>query len=371
MPDFLHVCMVVDEECLERFEPVVRQLSVGFVDEAIRTTIVGPRLPGVEALAMGPIQVCTYDRLTGWRRKRSLSELLEAISARAPHLVHSLSTEISWLAAQIAGLLDVPLVASLNGLGEITERTEPILRSASTVVAVSEPLRAMAMQRLGKGAQHVLRVRWGVLPEEHPSCFLDEQKNPTVITITPLSPDAGLEHVIDAVARLSAEPLPAMLFILGEGPAENDLRQRANRLGLNERVTFAGPVREWASILNGADIFVLPSRQSRLTIHPLAAMAAGLVVVAPGAGGHDCLIDGQTARIYHPPSAELLGAVLAEAIANPEESRRLAARAQEYVREHHRISTMVMETVQLYRQLTLNRRTILLPGATASGTGET
>jgi len=367
MSDYLHVCLVVDEECLERFEPVVRQLCVGLIDEAILTTIVGPRVPAVEALAMGPVRLCLHDRLTGWRRKRSLAEVLDALSDQPPNLVHALSADVCGLAARLANGSDAPLVVALTGEEDIDEQTLPILKSAACLVAVTEPLRTAAMQRLMRGAQHVVRIRWGLLPAQEPCCFADERKDPTIVSITPLIPQAGLEHLIDALAKLASTPLPAMLFILGTGPAEEELRQRAQRLGLNERVTFAGSVREWSSVLNGADIFVLPARPQRLTIHPLAAMAAGLVVVSAGAGAYDGLIEGQTARLYYPPSAELLTSVLAEVMSNPQESRNLAARAQAYIREHHRVSAMVTETVQLYRKLTLNQRTIPLPSSAEEG----
>ncbi len=96
-------------------------------------------------------------------------------------------------------------------------------------------------------------------------------------------------------------------------------------------------------------------------MHPIAAMAAGVVVVAAGGNDHDCLIEGETARIYDPPCMELLSAVLAEVLADRQASRRLAASAQQYVADHYRASTMVSETVQLYRELTLEQETIRMP----------
>ncbi len=360
MPDLLHISLLVDEDCIERFEPVVRQLSVGLIDEAIRTTIIGPRVPRIESLAMGPIQVKTHDRLTGWGGKRVLAELIERIGEQPPNLFHAMSPALGRLAAQLGKANDVPYVVSVTGLDEITPETEPALRSASGVIAISEPIRAHVMQRLGLGAQHLVRIRWGLLPGQQPASFSETQRNPTIVAISPLTADSGLDQLIEAVGGLSSLPLPPMLFILGTGPAEEGLRQHAAKLKLNERVTFAGIVREWPSVLAGADIFVMPARQTRMTIHPLSAMGAGLVVVAAGEGAYDCLIDGQTARLYHPPSADLLAAALAETIATPSESCQLAGRSQTYIREHHRVSSMVNETVAVYRHLTLSQKTIPL-----------
>lgn len=363
--------MVVDDDCLERFGPAVRHLCVGLIDEAIRATVVGPRTAGTGALALGPVRVRNYGSMGRWRRKRSLGELVSNLSQDPPHIVHALSGDVAGLAAHVAGALDAPLIVTLTGRDELTRDTEPALKSAATIIAVSDPIRAEAIQRLQRSQDDVVRIRWGLVSEAEPNCFLDDQKSPTLVAISPLLQDAGIEHLIDAMGKLKTDPRPPMLFVLGSGPAESQLRRRASGLGLNERVTFAGPIAEWASVLQGADAFILPWPQCPLAIHPIAAMAAGMVVVAAEGGDHDCLIDNQTARLYHPPSAELLAAVLAEVLADPAGSRRLAGQAQQYVSEHHRVSTMVAETVHQYRELALNQRTIPMPSTVADGPSRT
>ncbi len=365
-----HICVVVDDDCLERFGWAVRGLCVGLIDEAIRTTVVGPRSSGIDSLEIGPVRVQTYGSLAWLRRNRELADLVYRLSEDAPRVVHALSGETAPLAAHLAGALDIPLVVTLTGIDELTEQTAPILQSAANVVAVSEPIRTHALQRLERSAEDIVRVRWGLVAGQAPSCFLDEKKDPTLVAISPLVSHAGLEHLVDAMAQLARGQQRVLLFVLGSGPAENDLRRRVDGLGLNERVTFVGPIREWSTVLQGADVFIVPSGQHKLTIYPIAAMAAGVVVVASGGGDHDCLIDGQTARIYQPPSAELLAAVLAEVLADPSGSRRLAAAAQAYVAQHHRVSAMVAQTVQLYQQLALNQQTIPMPPTASVESGE-
>ena len=370
MANHSHICIVVDDDGLERFGSAVRRLCVGLVDEAVRTTVVGPSSSRIGSLEIGPVRVETYTPLTWWRRSREMVRLIDRLSGDPPDVVHALSGGSAWLAAQLAGALDVPLIASATGRDELNEETDPIFRSAATIVAVSDPIRTEALQRLERSDEDVVRVRWGQTCTDEPSCFLDEGKHATLVAISPLVADSGLEHMIDAVGELGRRNHPAILFVLGAGPAESQLRRRVTGLGLNERVTFAGPVREWSSVLQGADVFVLPAPQHRLSIHPIAAMAAGVVVVAADGGDHDCLIDGQTARIYHPPSTELLAAVLAEALSDRHGSRRLAASAQDYVRQNHRVSAMVAETMHLYRRFTLSQQTIPMPTAEDSDAAE-
>ncbi len=370
MANHAHICIVADDDCLERFDSAVRHLCVGLIDEAVRTTVVGPRSAGIDSLEIGPVRVQTYGSLAWWRRKGSLADLVSRLGEDRPHLVHALSGGTASLGAHVAAALDVPLVVTLTGTDELDEQTEPVLRSAAAIVAVSDPIRTQVIQRLERSAEDVVRVRWGLVPRQEPSCFLDEQKDPTLVVITPLAADAGLEHLLEAMGQLSRGAQPVMLFLLGSGPAESDLRRRVNALGLNERVTFAGLIREWPSVLQGADVFIVPAPQHTLSIHAMTAMAAGLVVVAVEGGDQDCLIDGQTARIYSPPSAELLAAVLAEVLGDPGGARRLAAAGQKYIGQNHRVSGMVDETLQLYRRLVLNQQTIPMRPAEPSESDE-
>lgn len=356
-----HVCLVADSDCLERFGSAVRQLCVGLIDEAIRTTVVGPQAADLGSLQFGPVRIEQYRPLTWWRRNRVLLDLVARLANNPPTLIHAQSGATAELAAHLAEALDVPLIVTLTGTHELTDENEPLFNSAASLIAVSEPIRTQAIQRLRRSGEDVVRIPWGVRSEPEPTCFMDEEKIGTIVTIEALTDGCGLEHVIDAMDRLVHSGQQAVLFILGSGPAESRLFQQVNRLGLSERVTFVGPFRTWSSVLEGADIYLVPVAQRLLKIHPIAAMASGLVVVAAESGDHDCIHDGQTARVYHPASPEMLAAVLAEVMTDRAESQRLAGSAQKYASDNHRISTMVADTIQVYRKLALDSETIRLP----------
>ncbi len=366
-----HICLVADDDCLERFGSAVRQLCVGLIDEAIRTTVVGPQSTDLGSLQFGPVRIEQYRPLSWWRRKRVLADLVARLASNPPTVIHAQSGGTVDLAVHLAEALDVPLAVTLTGTQELTEESEPLLRSAALIIAVSEPIRTQAIQRLRRSGEDIVRIPWGVRAEREPTCFIDEEKIPTIVAIGSLTEGCGLEHVIDAMDRLVRSGQQAVLFILGGGPLESRLFQQVNRLGLSERVTFVGPFQTWSSVLEGADIYLVPAAQGLLTIHPIAAMASGLVLAAAESGDHDCLHDGKTARVYDPPSPEMLAAVLAEIMSDRDESRRLAAMAQHYATENHRISTMVADTIQAYRRLALDSETIRLPSQTASRAGDT
>lgn len=76
------------------------------------------------------------------------------------------------------------------------------------------------------------------------------------------------------------------LVILGQGELESDLKQLSRDLGCEERVQFAGFVKEPWQIYSDCDAFLLPSRWEGMPNAALEALACGAPVIAtPEAGG--------------------------------------------------------------------------------------
>ncbi len=95
----------------------------------------------------------------------------------------------------------------------------------------------------------------------------------------------GLQVIVEALAGL---PGDVHYLIIGEGPEQDALRQLAGRLGVGERVRFAGRVAHaelprWLSL---GDVFVQPSiGEEAFGISVVEAMACGLPVLAADNGG--------------------------------------------------------------------------------------
>jgi rhamnosyl/mannosyltransferase len=89
----------------------------------------------------------------------------------------------------------------------------------------------------------------------------------------------GVEVLIDAMAKCAGT-----LVLVGEGPLEPALRQRAAALGIEDRVVFAGrvPDSDLPAWYHAADLFVLPSiaKTEAFGVVQVEAMAAGLPVIS-------------------------------------------------------------------------------------------
>jgi len=106
-----------------------------------------------------------------------------------------------------------------------------------------------------------------------------------------LVPEKGLDTVIDAVIALATELPNLRLLLVGSGPEEASLRERAALGGVGNRIIFAGsvPHEEAALYLQAMDVFVLASRtrpnwKEQFGRVLIEAMACGVPVVGSDSG---------------------------------------------------------------------------------------
>ncbi len=114
------------------------------------------------------------------------------------------------------------------------------------------------------------------------------------------------------------------LWFVGEGPTASEIRAKAIRAELGNRVVFMGARNDVAELLSKAHIFVLASNYEGLPISILEAMRAGLPVVASDVGGvSECVTEGSTGFLVNRGDYKLIGARLQRLIASqPSRSNR-------------------------------------------------
>jgi rhamnosyl/mannosyltransferase len=155
---------------------------------------------------------------------------------------------------------------------------------------------------------------------------------PRVLFVGRLVYYKGIDVLIDAMARTDGT-----LLLIGEGPLEGELRERAR--GLGDRVRFLGRVAqdELPAYYQAADIFVLPSvaKTEAFGVVQVEAMAAGVPVISTDlpTGVPWVNQDGVTGLIVPPGNVDALAGALNRLIADTNFRQRLgrngAARAGE------------------------------------------
>ncbi|WP_417656331.1 glycosyltransferase family 4 protein [Pseudidiomarina aestuarii] len=104
-----------------------------------------------------------------------------------------------------------------------------------------------------------------------------------LLAMTRLVPGKG---VAETIAALAALPTRFHLKVAGEGPLESALREQVKQLGLQDRVEFLGWIDydKKLDVLQGTDIFCLPSQFDSFGMGFIEAMALGIPVVAFNGG---------------------------------------------------------------------------------------
>lgn len=109
-------------------------------------------------------------------------------------------------------------------------------------------------------------------------------------------------NVVEVFARIDPS-VPARLVMVGDGPDRPRAAQRAEELGVSDRVLFVGKHQSVEELLSCADLFLLPSEAESFGLAALEAMACGAPVVASTAGGlPEVIVDGVTGFL-HPVGA--------------------------------------------------------------------
>jgi len=170
-------------------------------------------------------------------------------------------------------------------------------------------------------------------------------------TITRLHESKGNEYLVEAAASVLRDRPAARFYMAGEGPLRSALEQQAQALGITDRFTMLGFVRDVASTWAAFDLAVFPSLWEGTPLTVFEAMAVGKPIVATDADGLlDVLAAGETARIVPRADGSALAREIVWLIDRPDERGRLAAAARAASRGYD-IATFVRKMERLYTAL--------------------
>ena len=159
----------------------------------------------------------------------------------------------------------------------------------------------------------------------------------------------GLDLLLAALPQVMASIPDARVLLVGGGPQEEELKALARRLGIEDRVVFAGrvPHAEIQRYYGIVDAFAYPRKSMRLTelvtpLKPLEAMAQGCVLVASDVGGHKELIrDGETGVLFRAGDASSLADAIIRLLGQRDRWPRLREQGRRFVERERTWETSV------------------------------
>ena len=334
-----------------RYEPMVACIhEAGPIGEEIRRT-------GVPFTVLG---------LTpGVSRPFDVLRLRDALNTLAPTIVHTFLLTGSLYGRFAAMMSGVPIVIGTEV--NIYENKKPLharierwlMKGTDAVVASAESVKQHYVAQVGAdpGAVEVIynAVDWAQLQAAMPR---DEFRKSVGVPV-----DAPLAGII---ARLTEQKAHRVLFesmtrpelsalhliVVGDGELRNDLRSRADALGIAGRVHFLGARRDLGNILGAIDIFAMPSYWEGLPLSMVLAMGAGLPVVASKVAGiPEVVKDRVSGLLVEPGNSEQLARALGALVQDPALRTRLGDEARAFVTPRFGVDGYVASITALYDRL--------------------
>jgi sugar transferase (PEP-CTERM/EpsH1 system associated) len=286
------------------------------------------------------------------RNQSGLDALLPARLAGVRHTVHG---EHGWDVGDIDGRQWKPaLLRRLHA---------PLV---SRYVTVSQDLERYLIKRIGIRSSRIAQIYNGVdierfLPARprprsaFPAGFVDA--NSFVIgTVGRLQRVKDQVTLLRAFARLHTDRPEwhdrLRLVVVGDGPLAAELHSIADQLGIAGSTWFAGAQHDVSRLLQGFDLFVLPSLNEGISNTILEAMACGLPILATAIGGNVELVrDGDCGRHFATGDVAFLADLLAVYVARPELGAEQGRAARARVEQAFSLDAMTRGYIALYDRL--------------------
>jgi len=176
---------------------------------------------------------------------------------------------------------------------------------------------------------------------------------PIVYYVGRMVPQKGISTIIEA-APLVLREWPGVKFVLAGGGHVDDLRAKANALGVSENIIFTGRVPDEVrdGLFKVADVAVFPSVYEPFGIVALEAMAAGTPVVVSDVGGLSEVVDmHETGIKVYPSDPGSLAWGILHTLHNPQWSHQRAENANRVARTQYNWDLIAGMTVDVYNRV--------------------
>ena len=135
-----------------------------------------------------------------------------------------------------------------------------------------------------------LRQKYGIKPDEK-----------ILLSLGRVAFEKSIDKIIDEVPAICEKQSNVRVLIVGDGPALNDLKAQAEKLGVSDKVIFAGaaPYAEIGKYYQLGNAFISCSTSETQGLTYYEAMAAGLPVIARKDDAvNELFKDGENARLF-------------------------------------------------------------------------
>ncbi|MBN3951810.1 MAG: glycosyltransferase [Nostoc sp. NMS7] len=324
-----------------------------------------------------------YFRCAPFRRYKFSLDLLNWLKRHAHEFdiahIHALFSPIISAAAIVCRQQKLPYIfRPLGTLDPADLRKKKQLKQLYVAIIERQNLAGAAAIHFTSDQEAKISERFGVSTPElviplgviPPESFLKNVSDqllkipkdvPLVLFMSRIDPKKGFNLLIPALEKLLAVGYKFHFVLAGTNPQDPDYEQKIisqiQNSPLRSHTTITGFVTGELkfSLLQAADLFVLPSYYENFGIAVAEAMVAGTPVVISDQV-HICqqIRDSQSGWVGA-TDVEALVELLQEALQNPAERQRRGLNAQKYALENFSWDAIARQTIQAYQEILANK----------------
>lgn len=232
-------------------------------------------------------------------------------------------------------------------------------RLPDRVICVSNSVRDVVMRKEGVSGDRIEVIHNGI-PEVQTSSSRESarkrlgiaQEQLVIGMVANLNREVkGGAYFVEAIPKVLNEIPAATFLVIGLNPGE-ELRRRAEELGVSRHLLFTGYRADVDELYPAMDLSVLTSLSEGLSITILESMQAGIPVVATNVGGNPELVcNGDTGFLVEPKNVSEFASKVITLLKDTELRKQFGFNAQHRVHEHFRISRTAEAYMNTYDSL--------------------
>ncbi|HEX2913303.1 MAG TPA: glycosyltransferase [Chloroflexia bacterium] len=175
---------------------------------------------------------------------------------------------------------------------------------------------------------------------------------PVIGSVGRFVPQKGFIYLVEASAQIIQEYGPVNFVLVGSGPLEKELKEKAEALGVTKYFHFVGFQSKPQAFIEAMDIVTLPSLYEEISITLLECMAMGKpAVVSSDTALVEAVVDGKTGYVTTQRDSKALAEGLLKLLQDPISTAVMGQAALDRVRTHFSITRLANDMMNLYDRL--------------------
>lgn len=156
-----------------------------------------------------------------------------------------------------------------------------------------------------------------------------------------LRPEKNHVQLLEAIAALRRQGIPARLLMIGDGPMREVIEARSCELGIDDSIRITGFQQDVRQMIALCDVMVLCSLSETFSLAALESMAMGKPVIHSAVGGaREMIVAGRNGDLFAPGDTKALVNLLAN-MAEPGIAKVMGANARTVVETRFSEKAMV------------------------------